>query len=184
MEIYISALLSIPKYLVYNIIYKGRLQMKFPQSWGKRYRLAISGKGAKVIIGSKNVARDNVTIRAQNGKIEIGDKCFFNSNVSITCVENIKIGSNCQFANNVVVVDHDHAYRNGINPELVSSAVYIGNNVWIGANVVILRGSRIGDNSVIAAGSIVKGEISQNTLFYQKRLNCCKKYEIVGEENE
>ena len=70
----------------------------------------------------------------------------------------------------MVVIDHDHNYRaNGIysgdNPEFISSPVIIGNDVWIGANVVILRGTEIGDNCVIAAGSVVKDIIPPNTLF-------------------
>ena len=184
MEVYIRALFSIFKYLKYKFLYRDKAKIGFPQSWGKRYSLAMEGKNAKAIIGRKNVTRDNVTIRVKNGRSEIGDKCFFNSNVSITCVESIKIGSNCQFANNVVIVDHDHVYRMGLNPELISSAVNIGNNVWVGANVVILRGSIIGDNAVIAAGSVVRGVIPPNNLFYQKRTNYLKKYEIMGEENE
>lgn len=184
MEVYVRALFSIFKYLSYKILYRNKVKIGFPQSWGKRYSLTMEGKNAKALLGRKNVTRDNVTIRVKNGQIEIGDKCFFNSNVSITCVESIKIGSNCQFANNVVIVDHDHAYHMGVKPKLISSAVSIGNNVWVGANVVILRGSIIGDNAVIAAGSVVRGVIPPNTVLYQKRINYFKKYEIVGEENE
>lgn len=47
--------------------------------------------------------------------------------------------------------------------------VNIGENVWIGANVVILRGTNIGNNSVIAAGSIINGNIPANKIVYQER---------------
>ena len=74
----------------------------------------------------------------------------------------------------MVIYDHDHIYKrygeqnwNNIN----KSSVIIGKNVWIGANTVILKGTRIGDNSVIAAGSVIKGEIPEHTLIYQKRNN-------------
>ena len=50
-----------------------------------------------------------------------------------------------------------------------TAPVEIGNNVWIGANCVILRGTKIGDNCVVAAGSVIKGEFPANTLIYQKR---------------
>lgn len=53
--------------------------------------------------------------------------------------------------------------------------VVIGDNVWIGANSVILRGSRIGDNAVIAAGTIVKGTVESNTLVYDKRVKMERK---------
>ncbi len=113
-------------------------------------------------------------LRVQNGDLEIGDKCFFNANVSITCLDKIEIGSGCQFGNNVVIIDHDHDYKKEGGAPLVSAPVIIGRNVWVGANVVILRGSVIGDGAVIAAGSVVKGEVPEDTLFYQKRENVIK----------
>ena len=52
---------------------------------------------------------------------------------------------------------------------MLTGEVIIGKNVWIGANTVILRNTRIGDNAVIAAGSIVKGEVPANSVFVDKR---------------
>ena len=45
----------------------------------------------------------------------------------------------------------------------------IGNRVWIGANTVILRGTVIGDDCVIGAGSVVKGNVPANSVLVQKR---------------
>lgn len=42
--------------------------------------------------------------------------------------------------------------------------IHIGNNVWIGMNVIILKGSVIGDNCVVAAGSVVKGVFPDNAI--------------------
>ena len=152
-----------------KVRYGSRLHMGWIQSFEK-IRLQI-GKGASVVIGSYNLNREKMYIGVLNGgELNIGSHCFFNINSSITCAEKIVIGNNCKFGNNLVVIDHDHNYRaNGIysgdNPEFISSPVIIGNDVWIGANVVILRGTEIGDNCVIAAGSVVKDIIPPNTLF-------------------
>ena len=154
---------------VLKVRYGSRLHMGWIQSFEK-IRLQI-GKGASVVIGSYNQNRVQMYIGVLNGgELNIGSHCFFNINSSITCAEKIVIGNNCKFGNNLVVIDHDHNYRaNGIysgdNPEFISSPVIIGNDVWIGANVVILRGTEIGDNCVIAAGSVVKDIIPPNTLF-------------------
>lgn len=113
----------------------------------------------------------------EKGSLKIGDRCFFNNNACITTVESIEIGRGCTFGNNLVIVDHDHDYIN--NTGLISKPVVIGDNVWVGANVVILRGCIIGDNSVIAAGSIVKGIIPPNTLYYQERVIVNKKIEKI-----
>ena len=94
-------------------------------------------------------------------EITIGDNCFFNHNCSLTAAENIVIGNQCMFANNFVVVDHDHDRKDGkILKELVSAPVKIGNNVWCGANVTILKGVTIGDGAVIAAGSVVNRDVA------------------------
>lgn len=154
---------------VLKVRYGSRLHMGWIQSFEK-IRLQI-GKDASVVIGSYNQNREKMYIGVLNGgKLNIGSHCFFNINSSITCAEKIVIGDNCKFGNNLVVIDHDHNYRaNGSysddNPEFISSPVIIGNNVWIGANVIILRGTEIGDNCVIAAGSVVKDIIPPNTLF-------------------
>ena len=70
----------------------------------------------------------------------------------------------------VQVFDHDHDYRSeDIENNFVTKEIKIGNNVWIGANSIILKGSVIGDNCVIAAGTIVKGNIPADSLVYDKR---------------
>ena len=54
---------------------------------------------------------------------------------------------------------------------MLKGDIIIGKNVWIGANTVILRGTTIGDNAVIAAGSVLKGDVAPNTVFLNKREN-------------
>lgn len=126
--------------------------------------------GGKISIGSYCQNRGKVWLICDGGKLTIGDHCFFNINSSITCVENITIGDNCKFGNNLVIVDHDHNYKrkDESEPEFVGSPITIGDNTWIGADVVILRGTKIGKNCVIGAGSVVKGEISNDSVVIQK----------------
>ena len=63
-----------------------------------------------------------------------------------------------------------------IRKKYKTGAVIIEDNVWIGANTVILRGTHIGANSVIAAGSIIRGNVPNNTVVYQKREIKYKEY--------
>lgn len=53
-----------------------------------------------------------------------------------------------------------------------TSPVRIGDNVWLGANVVVLKGVTIGDNAVVVANSVVSKEVPANTLFYEKHERC------------
>lgn len=168
MEIYWRVLVSLPKILWWKIRYFGKCKMPWIQSLGHHTELHI--KNGKVSFGKEQVTRSNAVFRAEGGELSIGDKCFFNMNVSITCQEKIVIGNRCQIANNVVIVDHDHAGSENWG-SYVKSPVIIGNDVWIGAGTVILRGTVIGDGAVIGAGSIVKGNVEPHTVFYQKREN-------------
>lgn len=60
--------------------------------------------------------------------------------------------------------------RRGVAAKQYKTApIRIGNNVWIGANCVILRGTVIGDNSVVGAGTVLKGIYPPDSLIVQKR---------------
>ena len=139
--------------------------MSLVHALGKHSDFIIDKQG-KMQVGRELVTRDNFHARVEKGKLVIGDKCFFNFNCAITCMEEIEIGEGCQIGNNVVIVDHNHtADFSGYT----TAPVKIGKQVWIGANCVILPGSKIGDGAVIGAGSIVNGEVPAKMTYYNKR---------------
>lgn len=132
-------------------------------------------RGAKVSIGEKFRQRSGSHIRVRKGSsLSIGENVSVNHGCMIVCHKDIEIGNDVQFSPNVMVYDHDHDFRaeGGVKSmQYKSSPIKIGNNVWIGANSIILRGTVIGDNAVIGAGSIVKGEVPVGALFIQKRVS-------------
>ncbi|MBR4502324.1 MAG: acyltransferase [Clostridia bacterium] len=138
-------------------------------------------KGAKMRIGNSFKMRDGAKIRVRKGgKCIIGNNTSINSNNIITCHESIEIGDNCQFSPNVHVYDHDHDFRGtgGLKAMKFKTApIKIGDNVWIGANTVILRGTEIGNNCVIGAGSVVKGKYEDGSVIVQKRTVDVRKIE-------
>ena len=105
-----------------------------------------------------------------NGNLQIGDNCFFNQNSLVACRNSIVIGNQCIFGPNVTVYDHDHKFSfNGIQNGYNLSPVVIEEGCWIGANVMILRGTHIGEKSVIGAGCVVKGDIPPHSLVSGER---------------
>lgn len=71
-----------------------------------------------------------------------------------------------------MIYDHDHDFRHpdGLKAEAFKTApIVIGKDCWIGANTVILRGTTIGDNCVVGAGSIIKGNYPAESVIVQKR---------------
>lgn len=107
---------------------------------------------------------------------KIGNRVFMNHNCSITCSNEITIGDNCNIANNVVIVDHNHKLGlMGVVDGLESTPVHIGKNVWIGANSTILRGVSIGDGAVIAAGAVVNTDIPSHEIWGGVPAKCIRK---------
>lgn len=127
-------------------------------------------KKGSISLGSYNQNRGNLYLVADGGHIEIGDHCFFNTGASISSTESVKIGNNCKFGNNLVIVDHDHNFKNETDEEFLSSKVEISDDCWVGANVTILRGTKIGRKSVIGAGCVIKGDIPEGSKIIQKRV--------------
>jgi galactoside O-acetyltransferase len=98
--------------------------------------------------------------------IHLGDYCYLNVNCSFIDDGEIEIGDHTEFGPNVVIVTVGHPLDPANRPLMYAEKVTIGKNVWIGASVTILPGVRIGDNTVIGAGSLVTKDIPSDVLAY------------------
>ena len=106
----------------------------------------------------------------KGGLLKIGDDVKINYNCIVSCHGRIEIGKGTEFGPSVYVYDHDHNYRDGLENNLFNtSSVIIGENCWIGANTVILRGTSLGNRCVVGAGSVLKGNYPDGALIIQKR---------------
>jgi len=128
--------------------------------------------GGHITIGPMTSIDNYSLIRASSGTIEIGRNVYINRNCNIVSHQKISIGSQTTIGPNVAIYDHDHNYkRKDSEDSLINSAeISIGERVWIGSNCSILKGVSIGNDSVIAAGSIVTHDIPSDSVFVQKRV--------------
>ncbi len=79
----------------------------------------------------------------------------------------IEIGENTLIASGTNILDtngHETLSLNRTIGRDKAAPIFIGNNVWIGLNATILKGTTIGDNSIVTAGSVVKGKYPDNAL--------------------
>lgn len=102
------------------------------------------------------------------GSLKICEKTSIGPFTIIAAMEKVTIGSNCMIAEYVSIRDHEHAYE---RPDLpmreqgwVIKPIEIGNNVWIGAKVTVMKGCKIGDNVIIGANSVVTRDIPPNSI--------------------
>ncbi|MDY4970421.1 MAG: sugar O-acetyltransferase [Lachnospiraceae bacterium] len=121
----------------------------------------------KELLGKSEGAFINPPFYCDYGShIEVGKNFFANYNCTILDVAKVTIGDNCLFAPNVSIYTAGHpvhpATRNTMYEYGIS--VSIGDNVWVGGNVVICPGVHIGNNAVIGAGSVVTKDIPDNVI--------------------
>lgn len=103
--------------------------------------------------------------RQGQGSIDIGDYCLIAPGVEITAAKSIRIGANTMIAAECSINDCDwHGLYNRTRPFRCTKSVVLGNNVWLGAKVIVCKGVTIGDNSVIGAGSVVTSDIPANVV--------------------
>ena len=130
-------------------------------------------RGARLILGRRVRVHHGSKLSASGTAVlQIGDNTAINQNCGIFAMERIEIGAGTEFGPGVLVYDHDHDFRcaGGLKAGKFKTApVTIGKNVWIGANSIVLRGTSIGDNCVIGAGTVVTGTIPAGSLVTQKR---------------
>jgi galactoside O-acetyltransferase len=103
---------------------------------------------------------------AYGKNVYVGENFYANFNLVIVDDGDVYIGNNVMVAPNVTITPTGHP----VDPDLrrpgnqFSIPIRIGNDVWIGANTVILPGVTIGNNSVIGAGSVVTHDIPENVV--------------------
>lgn len=92
-----------------------------------------------------------------NAVLEIGDKTYINHDSEIRCREHVSIGNNVSIAYNVLIQDSDYHTMNKEDgtPKPQTLPIVIEDDVWIGANAIVLKGVTLGRGCVIAAGAVV-----------------------------
>ncbi|MDR0509387.1 MAG: acyltransferase [Candidatus Methanoplasma sp.] len=100
--------------------------------------------------------------------ISIGDNVYFNRNVSITARDEVTIGNNVLIGPNVVINTGNHTFSDRdtliVKQGHTSEKIVIGDDVWIAANAIILKGVNIGEGAVVAAGAVVNKDVPPYTV--------------------
>jgi len=157
----------------------------------RKNKIKISGNNNILYIGKNSLLRDsNIFIKGNNNILYIGDNCVVNNTsiildnegaeirignktsiakVQIVSLEpyKIEIGEDCMLSYDIEIrnTDSHKIYDKNTNERInEGSSINIGNHVWLGMRAIILKGVTIGDNSIVAAGSIVTKDVKANTI--------------------
>lgn len=117
------------------------------------------------ILGSVQLCYGATIEVKKDAKITIG-QAYINSGAVILAAQSISIGKEVLISRNVMIYDSDHhpiidENDHQLNPP---KPVVVEDHVWIGLRCILLRGSRIGEGAMIAAGSVVGGKIKAGTM--------------------
>lgn len=130
-------------------------------------RLPILAGTGTVRVGKRFMIRGRVApcelSAAEGGQLLIGDRVFCNQGVVIAASESIEIGDDTLIGDFSAIYDCNWHQLDPDHPDK-PRPVSIGKNVWLGNGVLVLPGSTIGDHTVVAARSVVRGSLPARVL--------------------
>lgn len=144
-----------------------------PTAWvSPEARIHPSERGTRIVIGAHTRIYDFVVIRAVGGTgdIVMGEHCYINPHCTLYSGSGITMGDYVLIAPGCSIVPANHAIdrvdvmrKQGFMPS--KGGVVIEDDVWIGANSVLLDGTHVESGAVIAAGSVVSGRITGRAVW-------------------
>jgi len=175
-------------YRALNILIHGYVRLRYKNEFSLGNNVVFYGRPLlRILPAAKISVGDNVNfisapsanlvgltkrmsmVVLQRATLDIGSNTGF-SGVSIVCHDSITIGEYCNFGGNVWIWDTDfHSLewqvRRKTSAGPSTKPIAIGNDVFVGANTIILKGVSIGDRSIIGAGSVVSKDIPADEVW-------------------
>lgn len=128
---------------------------------GRGTRIRVMN-GARISIGDRTLIESHCHLLSQ-GDLLIGADGFLGAGCTLVAHDRIEIGTDALIAANVTIRDQDHRVASSTMPfrlqGFVTDPVTVGDNVWVGANAVVLKGVAIGGSTVVAAGAVVTRDL-------------------------
>jgi len=107
-------------------------------------------------------------IRCHEGVVQIGAKTVLGQECTISAYRRVRIGEQCVIADRAMFIDFDHGVVEVERPiraqGIYTRDVEVGSNVWIGYGACILRGVRVGDNSIVGTNAVVTRDVPANAV--------------------
>lgn len=165
---------SISEYLknIYSFI---MTRLTMPQA--RFVRRPVYIRGAKSLAGCRKLTTGRFCrfdLDGEKKTLFIGDHCEFGDMTHIVALNRVEIGNNVLMASKCFISDTNHGNYSGEGQDsplsepnsrkLHSGTVRIGDNVWLGENVVVLSGADIGSGCIIGANSVVSKKIPENSI--------------------
>jgi acetyltransferase-like isoleucine patch superfamily enzyme len=144
-----------------------RWRTEGPVFFGSGLELQIAPRG-RIEFGRFVWVGHGTKIRCHEGVVEIGPKTVIGQECTISSYRRVRIGEQCVIADRAMFIDFDHGVVEVERPirhqGIYMREVEVGSNVWIGYGACVLRGVRVGDNSIIGTNSVVTRDVPANAV--------------------
>ena len=170
-------------------------KITFPQA--RLIRRPLYARGMKSISGGVGLTTGRfcrLDLAGSKKTLYIGENCEMGDMTHIVAHERVEIGNNVLIASKCFISDTNHGNYKGVDQDSPSSIpkerplstlpVFIGNNVWLGENVVVLPGVKIGDGCIIGANSVVNKCLPGNVIAVGSPARIVKKWNALANEWE
>jgi acetyltransferase-like isoleucine patch superfamily enzyme len=138
-----------------------------PVFFGRGLQIQIAKRG-RVKFGRFVWIGDGTKIRCHEGEVIIGAKSVLGQECTISAYRHVRIGEQCVIADRAMFIDFDHGIVEVERPirqqGIYMRDVEVGSNVWIGYGACVLRGTRVGDNSVLGTNAVATRDIPANAV--------------------
>jgi acetyltransferase-like isoleucine patch superfamily enzyme len=105
-----------------------------------------------------------ISLSSQTAKLTIENNVYINYGTEISLVKEVFIGAYSLISIDCLIYDTDWHNIDGMDNEVIALPTRIGRGVWLGARVMVMKGVTIGDNTVVAANSVVTKDLPCNIL--------------------
>lgn len=173
---YLLDKIELPFHIEKDVEFRNAHQIYIKKECTIKSRCIINGRSScqehGIIFGENTYLKENCNFDAYNGFIKTEGNCAFGQNTIIHGGGGVKIGKYVITGANCYIISSNHKYDSIEYPIVLQGdsrkGIIIEDNVWLGGNVIVLDGVRIGKNSVVAAGTILTRDVPKNTLIYNK----------------
>lgn len=133
----------------------------------KKSVLILENNATLIITGQVNINRGSIVRVEDGGRLEMGQSSI-SEDLFLDAKSNITIGDGFLCSRRVTIRDNDgHNLISNNNPN-ISKSIFIGDNVWVCQEAMILKGVSIGDGSVIGAKTIITKDVSSKVVCVTK----------------
>lgn len=189
---------KLKKFVHYLLVPKNEARPRTWVKWLVNPFVHQHGKGSKIrrrvrmdvlpfnhfALGKKAIIEDFCTINNGVGDVAIGENTLIGMGNVI--IGPVTIGNNVIFAQNIVASGLNHTYQNPDLPILAqgvtTALIVVEDDCWIGANVVITAGTRVGKHCVIAAGAVVTKDIPPYSVAVGNPAKVIRRYDATTKE--